>query len=224
MRSNAPNAKSRIRTHGVKRRTSGREGKKNKGENKPSESAKLPVDWNISAIYSGGTRHFCASGGISSADASTRASGRRSAREFERAPRGCDGDGATTGGTSRRTSRATARDLTSNGVFESGAETGGGRGGEGEERGPPCGVEIKAHAEYEACGATPSVRDLGRSTAPSAATAPRASRRPAHNTYLRVPSIARIVQNHAPTIAGPQCTASRACENCGWEKTSGSAR
>lgn len=36
----------------------------------------------------------------------------------------------------------------------------------------------------------------------------------AWHTYLRVPSIARIVQNHALTIAGPQCTAQSRSENC----------
>jgi len=93
--------------------------------------------------------------------------------------------------------------------------------GRGRER--DRGHRARSDGEIEACGRTeariPSVaRDPERATFRGGETgsASRVSCRPAH-TYLRVPSIARIVQNHAPTIAGPQCTAV-ACENCDWGK------
>lgn len=95
------------------------------------------------------------------------------------------------------------------------------RGGqEGKEKGATERVERRNRGLWPRHDAIfrPVARDPGRrhSRGGATGTAWRVSRRPAH-TYLRVPSIARIVQNHAPTIAGPQCTAV-ACENCGWGK------
>lgn len=129
--------------------------------------------------------------------------------------------GTTTDGTSRRPSRATARSWDSVGpnLKRSFRDRNSGREeGRGRERGPPSGVGRTAKSRLVAGARYDSLRDLGRATFHGNGTnaALHISHRPAH-TYLRVPSIARIVQNHAPTIAGPQCT-TVACENCGWGK------